>query len=108
MSPLRRNIDIIHTCEQHFYNWLRTQLLSKGIESSEKQTLSALLSKHLRDLAEFRQQLIPLNKWDKQKTKCYKIKSISSDDSDLNDAELELFEQTAFEGQILLMTFQDN
>ncbi len=108
MSPVRKNIDIIHSCERHFYNWLKTQLVNRGIIDDGQFTLSGLLSKHIRDLGEYKQILVPLNNWDKRKKECYKIDSVLANDGELQDADMKLFEQTAFEGQILLLTFQEN
>jgi hypothetical protein len=108
MSPKQKNINVIHNCEELFSNWLKVRLGEKGISINESDKLSELLICHGHELANFKQHLKPLVKWNKIKDECYdlstRLNGIGKNDEQLVD----LIEKTAFEGQILWLTLQED
>ncbi len=107
MSTVRKNIDIIHNCEERFYNWLKVRLTSQGISPDDQNDLSELLEHYSNELASFRQHLKPLLKWNKVKDECYEMSSALNGHAEQNEDLKELIEKTAFDGQILWLTFQE-
>ena len=107
MSATEKNINIIHNCEERFYNWLKSRLDEHGINLQDQSNLSGLLEHYENELSTFKQHLKPLLKWNRTKDECYKmneqLNGHAGQDQFLND----LIEKTAFEGQILWLTFQE-
>ena len=107
MSAIKRNIDIIHNCEERFYNWLKYRLNENGIELNEQPNLSNILEQYQTELITFKQHLKPLLKWNKVKDECFKLNARLNDHADNDEYLNDLIEKTAFEGQILWLTFQE-
>lgn len=107
MNDLDKHIDIIHNCETRFYNWLKFRLGEKGILMSDRCDLSELLVNYENELNTYRQQIKPLQKWDKIKCECYELGSSLNGHADDDIAFAKLVEKTAFDGQVLWLTFQE-
>lgn len=107
MNTVKKNIDIIHNCEERFFNWLRLKLSCQGITPGDKNDLSELLDHHEGDLVSFRQHLKPLVRWSKLKDTCYEMSYDLNGQAESDEDLLDLLEKTAFEGQVLWLTFQE-
>jgi len=107
MSTIEKNIDIIHNCEERFYKWLRSRLLDHGIKLQDQQDLSHLLESHEGELQIFKQHLKPLLKWNQVKDECYKMNARLNGHAQHDEYLNQLIEQTAFDGQVLWLTFQE-
>jgi hypothetical protein len=107
MNTVQKNIDIIHNCEERFFNWLLLKLSCQGIAPVDQTDLSELLEHYEGELVDFRQHLKPLVRWNRVKDACvelsYDLNGQAENDEDL----LDLLEKTAFEGQVLWLTFQE-
>lgn len=108
MTAIKKNINIIHNCEERFYNWLKSKLSGKGINFIEQPNLSDLLEHYERELLSDNQHLKPLQKWDKVKNECLGQSTRLNGQADQNRDLVDLIERTAFEGQILWLTFQED
>jgi hypothetical protein len=108
MTAIKKNINIIHNCEERFYNWLKSKLSEKGINFIEQPSLSDLLEHYERELLSDNQHLKPLQKWDKVKNECLGQSRRLNGQADQNHDLVDLIERTAFEGQILWLTFQED
>ena len=108
MSPKQRNINIIHNCEEHFYNWLKTRLIEMGISVDSQKNLSGILVDHQYELDIIKQHLKPLQKWSKTKDECYSRTTQLNGSAQSDEYLLELVEKTAIEGQVLWLTLQEN
>jgi len=107
MNTIEKNIGIIHNCEERFYNWLKSRLSDHGINQLDQADLSGLLELYEGELSGFKQHLKPLLKWNRIKNECYDLND-RLNGSAMNDESLNnLVEKTAFEGQILWLTFQE-
>ncbi len=107
MSAALRNIDIIHNCEDRFFNWLKYELACQGVSAEDFKDLSELLTHHEAELIHFRQHLKPLKKWDKTRLECYALSSSLNGSAEKDEDHLSLLEKTAFEGQVLWLTIQE-
>lgn len=108
MSPKQRNINIIHNCETHFYNWLKARLIEMGISVDSQQNLSGILVDHEYELDIIKQHFKPLQKWSKIKDECYSRTAQLNGSAQSDEYLLELVEKTAIEGQVLWLTLQEN
>jgi hypothetical protein len=107
MNTVQKNIDIIHNCEERFFNWLQLKLSCQGITPGDQTDLSELLDHHEGDLDNFRQHLKPLVRWSKVKDVCYEMSYDLNGQAESDEDLLDLLEKTAFEGQVLWLTFQE-
>jgi hypothetical protein len=107
MNTVQKNIDIIHNCEERFFNWLLLKLSVQGITPGVQNDLSELLDHHEGDLTSFRQHLKPLVRWNKVKDACYEMSYDLNGHAESDEDLLDLLEKTAFEGQVLWLTFQE-
>ncbi len=99
-------IDIIHTCEDLFSEWLIKRLKLIGREVSRDLAFSDILSIYENELSIDQQHIKPLMKWNEHKTKCY---SYTTDKMNGNSKNIQDFmEKTAFDGQVLWLTLQEN
>ena len=108
MSPRQKNINIIHNCEELFSKWLKVRLGNKGISINGNGDLSELLNSHEQELAYVKQHIKPLQRWNKIKTECYSLTSELNGTANSDDNYAKLVEKTAFEGQILWLTLQED
>ena len=106
MSPEQNNISIIHNCEKHFFDWLKFRLNEKGVTIHCNTNLTDVLLNHGNELEELRQHLKPLNRWNKFKNECFLLSERLNGSAESDEYLIELMEKTAFEGQILWLTFQ--
>lgn len=106
MNATNKNINIIHNCEERFYNWLKARLTDQGINLLEQPNLSGILQHYQNELSVYRQHLKPLLKWNRVKNECYELNNKLNGFADNDQYLSELLEKTAFEGQILWLTFQ--
>ena len=60
MTAIEKNIDVIHNCENRFYNWLKVHLCDHGIYRQDQSNLTGILEHYERELSTFRQHLKPL------------------------------------------------
>lgn len=104
MSPRQKNINIIHNCETLFSNWLLVRLGKIGISLKDTCGLSELLNGHDQELANLKQHIKPLRRWNKSKDDCYSLTAKST----VDEHHSELVEKTAFEGQILWLTLRED
>jgi hypothetical protein len=107
MTAIEKNIDVIHNCEERFYNWLKVHLSENGMYRQEQSNLSGILENYETELSTFRQHLKPLLRWNKIKEECYTLTTRLNGQADNDDYLRGLIEKTAFEGQILWLTFQE-
>ncbi len=107
MIKQQKNLGIIQNCEELFSDWLKARLKNKGIPINSSEHLTELLSKYEDEMINFNQQIKPLQKWNKIREECFglttKLNGGGGNDKQLAD----LIEKTAFEGQILWLTFQE-
>ncbi|NJN24632.1 MAG: hypothetical protein HC819_00840 [Cyclobacteriaceae bacterium] len=108
MSPRQKNISIIHNCEQHFSEWLKCRLSEKGIADYDYDNLTEVLRHHEKTLGEIRQHIKPLLKWNKIKDECYLLSTKLNGSADSDEYTMSLMEKTAFEGQVLWLTLQQD
>ncbi len=108
MNATKKNIDIIHNCEERFYNWLKARLNDQGVNLREQPSLSIILDHYQGQLTVYRQHLKPLQKWNRVKDECYQLSNKLNGNADKDQYLSELLEKTAFEGQILWLTFQED
>lgn len=107
MSPQYKNINIIHNCEEHLYNWLKVRLVERGVSVEHTANLSEILEHHESELDTLKQHIKPLKKWNKIKDRCYSL-STSLNGSAEQDEELgNLIEKAAMEGQVLWLTIKE-
>lgn len=107
MSVVSRNIDIIHNCEDRFFNWLKIKLACQGISADDFRNLSELLECHEKELVHFHQHLKPLKKWNQTRLECDKLNASLNGNAENDEYLAGLLERTAFEGQVLWLTFQE-
>lgn len=107
MCAIDKNIDIIHNCEERFYNWLKSRLIDHGIKLHDENNLSGLLEHYEAELSSFKQHLKPLLKWNRIKDECYNMNERMNGRAKSDEFLNNLVEKTAFEGQILWLTFQE-
>ena len=108
MSPKQKNINIIYNCEKLFSDWMKVRLGEKGISISNNKNLSVLLFSHEYELDNFKQHLKPLQKWNKNKDECYRLSTKLNGTAENDEQLATLIEKTAFEGQILWLTLQED
>lgn len=108
MSPKQKNINVIHNCEELFTNWLKVRLENKGISISENDKLSELLICHENEFTYLKQHIKPLLKWNKIKDECYNLTTKLNGTAKKDKQLVRLIEKTAFEGQILWLTLQED
>ena len=107
MDKQRKSIGIIHSCEELFSKWLKSRLENKGIPISNSEHLSELLINYEKELANINQQIKPLQKWNKVREECVELTAKMNGEARNDEHISKLIEKTAFEGQILWLTFQD-
>jgi hypothetical protein len=107
MTAVEKNIDVIHNCEQRFYNWLKFHLSSHGVYGIDQSDLSGILQHYEGELTMFKQHLKPLLKWNKIKEECYTLNTQLNGRAETDENLQKLIEKTAFEGQVLWLTFQE-
>ena len=108
MNATKKNIDIIHNCEERVYNWLKARLTDQGIKLFEQPNLSGILEHYQSELSGYRQHLKPQVKWNRVKDECFELNNKLNGHADNDQYLSELIEKTAFEGQILWLTFQED
>lgn len=108
MSPKQKNINIIHNCEVHFHDWLISRLAENGILVQSQENLSVVLTNHGNSVDAIGQHLKPLQKWNKSKDECYSLSVKLNGKAENNKYLADLMERTAFEGQILWLTLQQD
>lgn len=108
MNATKKNIDIIQNCEERFYNWLKTRLTDQGINLRQQPNLSEILENYQKELSVYRQHLKPLLKWNRVKDECVALNKKLNGHAENDQILSELIEKTAFDGQILWLTFQED
>ena len=108
MSPKQKNINIIYNCEELFSDWMKVRLGEKGISISNSESLSVLLFSHEFELVNFKQHIKPLQMWNRNKDECYKLSTKLNGTAENDELLAALIEKTAFEGQILWLTLQED
>lgn len=108
MSPQQKNISIIHSCEEHLFNWLKMKLVEHGISIPDEQSLSDILSTYENKLEFLRQHIKPIQKWNKVKDECYSLSAGLNGNAEHDDQLMVLIERAAFEGQVLWLTLQED
>ena len=107
MSPRQKNINIIHNCEKHFFNWLTIRLMEMGVTIESQHDLSEILLNHEKELGLIHQHLKPLQKWSRIKDECFSRSSQLNGNAESDEYLGELLEKTAFDGQVLWLTLQE-
>ncbi len=107
MNTVQKNFDIIHNCEERFFNWLVFKLSCQGILPGDQTDLSDLLEHYEEDLISYRQHIKPLVRWNKVKDACYDFNASLNGYAENDEDLIDLLEKTAFEGQVLWLTFQE-
>ena len=108
MSPEQNSINIIHNCEKHFFDLLRTYLVGKGITLDHQENLSDVLAQYEKALDIIKQHVKPLQRWNKTKDECYTLSQKLNGNAEKDEYLIGLMEKTAFEGQILWLTLQED
>lgn len=108
MSPEQNSIHIIHNCEKHFFELLRSYLVERGIVLDHQENLSDVLAHYERALDTIKQHLKPLQRWNKTKDECYALSLKLNGNAEKDEYLIDLMEKTAFEGQILWLTLQED
>ena len=108
MIKQQKNLGIIHNCEELFSKWLKARLENRGIPITNGEQLSELLINYEHELANLKQQIKPLQKWNKIREECVELKTTINGGVGNDEHLSKLIEKTAFEGQILWLTFQDD
>lgn len=107
MTQKQKNINIIHNCENHFFNWLKFRLFQKGVAIDDQFTLTDILSIHEPELVALKQHIKQLQRWNKIKDECYSLSQSMNGNGEQSDHLQTLIEKAAFEGQVLWLTIQE-
>ncbi len=107
MNPQQKNINIIHSCEEHFFELLKLRLGEQGISIEDSMSLSEILQLYSKQLDSLRQHIKPLLKWDKVKDECYSLSNKMNGSGKRDEYLQSLIEKVAFEGQVLRLTIHD-
>ncbi|MCG8310681.1 MAG: hypothetical protein MI975_25050 [Cytophagales bacterium] len=108
MTPQQKNINIVHNCEEHLFNWLKHVLQEHGVSIDETSNLTEVLSIYENELDSLRQHLKPLQKWNKIKDECYNLSNKLNGQGEYDEQLYALSEKAAFEGQILWLTIRES
>lgn len=95
-------IGIISQCEKLFIEWLSNKLTSAGHSIQNNSDLSEILVSYENKCKGDQQHIKPLLSWNDKRSYCLERLENSQYDNDLHY----LLEKTAFEGQVLLLTFK--
>lgn len=108
MSPQKRNISIIHNCEDHLFNWLKIRMSEHGISFDQQSNLTEVLCNYESELSFLRQHIKQIQQWNKIKEECYSLSSELNGYGEQDENFMNLVEKVAFDGQILWLTIQEN
>ena len=108
MNPQQKNINIVHNCEEHLYNWLKVRLNQHGIYIDKPCSLAEILSLYEKESDALKQHIEPIQKWNKIKDECYELSTKLNGQGEYDDQLYALSERAAFEGQILWLTIREN
>jgi hypothetical protein len=108
MSPQKKNISIIHNCEEHLFDWLKIRMSEHGISINQQSNLTEVLSDYENEMSFLSQHLKQIQKWNKTKEECYSLSEKLNGFGEEDEKLMYMIERVAFEGQILWLTIQEN
>ncbi|MGF1638094.1 MAG: hypothetical protein ACFCUU_13535 [Cyclobacteriaceae bacterium] len=103
-TELKRYQESIKHCEHLFLAWLQGKLASNGVKAYEFKDLTVALKEYEKFFKGDQQHIKPLMHWNENRLRCDNFLPIHTENHSMEF--LYLLEKTAFDGQVLLLTFK--
>lgn len=100
----KKLFETLYKCESDFSTWVQSKLHSVASPNIVSDDLTAVLADSEFYLNKEMQLIKPIKRWNENKERCYKMGIKSGKSTALKQSELDFLRQTAFDGQVLLLT----